>query len=71
MKLSLMVEGETKIALVRREMCTCSLARILHLRNQRQQASFDVSLPCTRNRESLSVPPLFPNPSPIRLFTPP
>ena len=32
MKLSLMVEGGTKIALLRRELCTRSLARILHLR---------------------------------------
>jgi len=32
MKLSLMVEGGTKIALLRRELCTLSLVRILHLR---------------------------------------
>jgi len=31
MKLSLMVEGETKIALLRRELCTLVGSQVLHL----------------------------------------
>ncbi len=40
MKLSQLVEGETKIALLRHELCTCPLARILHLRRICDKASF-------------------------------